>query len=130
MSRETRRTFCRLCHASCAMLVDVENDKIVALRGDTENELFGGYTCVKGRQMVDMHNLPERLLKPLIRRDGQMVEISTADALAGAAARIKQIIAEHGPHSIAIYCGTNAFQNSAVLGTSFALAEAIFRSRA
>jgi anaerobic selenocysteine-containing dehydrogenase len=125
MSRETRRTFCRLCHASCAMLVDVEDDKIVALRGDTDNELFGGYTCVKGRQMVDMHNLPERLLKPLIRRDGQMVEISTAEALAYAASRIKQTIEEHGPHSIALYCGTNAFQNSAVLGTSFALAEAI-----
>jgi anaerobic selenocysteine-containing dehydrogenase len=125
MTRETRRTFCRFCHASCAMLVDVEDDKVVALRGDTDNKLFGGYTCVKGRQMVDMHNLPERLLTPLIRRDGQMEEISTADALAYAAARIKEIIAEHGPHSIALYCGTNAFQNSAVLGTSFALAEAI-----
>lgn len=125
MSRETRRTFCRFCHASCAMLVEVEDDKVVALRGDPENEMFGGYTCVKGRQMVDMHNLPERLLRPLIRRDGQLYEISTADALAGAANRMKQIVEEHGPHSIAIYCGTNAFQNSAVLGTSFALAEAI-----
>jgi anaerobic selenocysteine-containing dehydrogenase len=125
MSRETRRTFCRFCHASCAMLVDVEDDKVVALRGDPDNVLFHGYTCVKGRQMVDMHNLPERLLKPLIRRDGQMVEISTADALAELAARIRQTIEAHGPHSIALYCGTNAFQNSAVLGTSFALAEAI-----
>jgi anaerobic selenocysteine-containing dehydrogenase len=125
MSRETRRTFCRFCHASCAMLIDVENDKVQAVRGDPDDELFGGYTCVKGRQMTDMHNLPERLLKPLIRRDGQFVEISTADALAEAGARMKQIVDEYGPHSIALYCGTNAFQNSAVLGTSYALAQAI-----
>jgi anaerobic selenocysteine-containing dehydrogenase len=125
MGQKTLRTFCRFCHASCAMLVDVENDKVKAVRGDPDNTLFKGYTCVKGRQMTDMHNLPERLMKPLIRRDGNMVEISTADALAQIAAQMTKMIAEHGPHSIALYCGTNAFQNSAVLGTSFALAQAI-----
>lgn len=129
MSDTTLRTFCRFCHASCAMLVDVEDGKVTAVRGDPENELFHGYTCVKGRQMPEMHNVPERIVRPLVRRDGQkqgqFVETSTADALAGIAAKIKATIAEHGPHSIALYCGTNAFQNSAVLGTSYALAEAI-----
>lgn len=125
MEKKTLRTFCRFCHASCAMLVDVENDKVTAVRGDPDNALYHGYTCVKGRQMPDMHNLPERITKPLIRRDGAFVEIATTDALAEIASRIKQIIAEHGPHSVALYCGTNAFQNSAVLGTSFAFAEAL-----
>jgi anaerobic selenocysteine-containing dehydrogenase len=125
MGSKTLRTFCRFCHASCAMLVDVEDDKVTAVCGDPDNALYHGYTCVKGRQMVDMHNLPERITKPLVRRDGKFIEISTADALTEIAARIKQTIADHGPHSIALYCGTNAFQNSAVLGTSFALAQAI-----
>ena len=125
MEQKTLRTFCRFCHASCAMLVDVENDKVKAVRGDPDDELFNGYTCVKGRQMTDMHNLAERITKPLIRREGQFVETSTATALSDLAARMKQIVEEFGPHSIALYCGTNAFQNSAVLGTSFALAEAI-----
>lgn len=125
MESKTLRTFCRFCHASCAMLVDVENDKIKAVRGDSDNAMFGGYTCVKGRQMPDMHNLPERITTPRIRRDGAFVEISTAQALADLGAQMKAIVAEHGPHSIAFYCGTNAFQNSAVLGTSFAFAQAI-----
>jgi anaerobic selenocysteine-containing dehydrogenase len=125
MAAKTLRTFCRFCHASCAMLVDVEDDRIRAVRGDPDNPLFGGYTCVKGRQMPDMHNLPERIVRPLVRRDGQFVETTTAQALADIAARIEAIVAEHGPHAIALYCGTNAFQNSAILGTSFALAEAI-----
>ncbi len=125
MGHKTLRTFCRFCHASCAMLVDVEADKVKAVRGDPDDTLFNGYTCVKGRQMTDMHNLPERIIKPLVRRDGQFVESSTATVLAELAARMKQIVEEFGPHSIALYCGTNAFQNSAVLGTSFALAQAI-----
>jgi len=129
LTTKTLRTFCRFCHASCAMLVDVEGDKVTAVRGDPENELFHGYTCVKGRQMPEMHNVAERILRPLVRQDGQkagpFVETSTAEALALVAAKIKAVIAEHGPHSVALYCGTNAFQNSAVLGTSYALAEAI-----
>lgn len=111
------------------MLVDVVDDKVTAVRGDPENTLFSGYTCVKGRQMPEMHNVPERIVRPLVRQDGrkhgQFVETSTAEALALVAAKMKAVIAEHGPHSVALYCGTNAFQNSAVLGTSYALAEAI-----
>ena len=129
MADKTLRTFCRFCHASCAMLVDVEGDKVKAVRGDPENTLFGGYTCVKGRQMPEMHNLPERHLRPLVRKDGnkgaEFVETSTAEALKLVADKIRAVIAEHGPHAVALYCGTNAFQNSAVLGTSFALAEAL-----
>ncbi len=129
MTEKTLRTFCRFCHASCAMLVDVEGDKVTAVRGDPENELFHGYTCVKGRQMPEMHNLPERFLRPLVRKGGvkggEFVETSTAEALKLVADKIKAVIAEHGPHSVALYCGTNAFQNSAVLGTSASLADAI-----
>ena len=129
MTEKTLRTFCRFCHASCAMLVDVEGDKVKAVRGDPENELFHGYTCVKGRQMPEMHNLPERFMRPLVRKGGvkgaEFVETSTAEALKLVADKIKAVIAEHGPHSVALYCGTNAFQNSAVLGTSTALADAI-----
>ncbi len=111
------------------MLVDIVDDKVTAVRGDPESDMFHGYTCVKGRQMPEMHNLAERILAPLVRQNGQkggqFVEVSTAEALASVAAKIKAVIAEHGPNSVAIYCGTNAFQNSAALGTSFALAEAI-----
>lgn len=58
MAVETKRSFCRFCHASCPMLVDVEDNKIKAVRGDKEDHLFKGYTCIKGRQLTDMHNLP------------------------------------------------------------------------
>ncbi len=126
MAVETKRTFCRFCHASCAMLVDVEDDKVVAVRGDKEDHLFKGYTCIKGRQMPDMHNLDSRMITSKIRQpDGSFKDIATADALKLAGEKMKAMVEEHGPHSIALYCGTNAFQNSAVLGTSYAFAQAV-----
>ena len=126
MAVETKRSFCRFCHASCAMLVDVEDDKVVAVRGDKEDHLFHGYTCIKGRQLPDMHNLPDRMITSKIRQpDGSFKDIATAEALRLAGAQMKKMVEEHGPHSIAVYCGTNAFQNSAVLGTSYAFAQGI-----
>ena len=126
MAVETKRSFCRFCHASCAMVVEVENDKVVSVRGDKEDHLFHGYTCVKGRQLPDMHNLPDRMITSKIRQpDGSFRDIATADALKLAGERMKQMVEESGPHSIAVYCGTNAFQNSAVLGTSYAFAQGI-----
>jgi len=122
---QTKRTFCRLCHASCAMLVEVEDDRIKSVRGDPDDPIFHGYTCIKGRQLTDMHNLPSRMTTSKIRKNGKFEDIATTDALAYAGAQMKEMVEKYGPHSIALYCGTNAFQNSAVLGTSFALATAI-----
>ncbi|MEH6828466.1 molybdopterin-dependent oxidoreductase, partial [Parasphingorhabdus sp.] len=126
MAVESKRSFCRFCHASCAMVVEVENDKILSVKGDKQDHLFNGYTCIKGRQLPDMHNLPDRMITSKIRQpDGSFKDIATADALALAGAQMKKMVEEHGPHSIAVYCGTNAFQNSAVLGTSYAFAQGI-----
>ena len=110
----THSTFCRFCHANCAMLVDVEDGRATAVRGDPDDVMFGGYTCVKGRQLVEAHYSPERLTTCLVRDDaGAFQPAATEDALDLVAARLRTIINAHGPHSVAIYGGTYAFQNSA-----------------
>ncbi len=58
---QTRKTFCRFCHANCAIEVDIDGDRAVAVRGDTSDPLFGGYTCMKGRELPAQANHPERL---------------------------------------------------------------------
>lgn len=121
----THRSFCRFCHANCAMLVDVEGDRVVAVRGDPEDPVYGGYTCQKGRQLAEAHNSSARLLMHQ-RRVGDGFESATSEAaLCDIATRLDSIRAAHGPHSIAIYCGTYAFQNSAGLGAALAFAQGI-----
>lgn len=126
MPVQTKRTFCRFCHANCAMLADVEDGVVTAVRGDPEDPVFGGYTCIKGRQLADAHNSPDRLKTCQVRgADGQFSPASTNDALDQVAEKLRRIIAEHGPHSVAVYGGTYAFQNSAGVGSAMSFAQGI-----
>lgn len=115
MAIETKRTFCRFCHANCAMLADVADGRVVAVRGDQQDPVFGGYTCIKGRQLADAHNAPERLRQSQKRIDGVFAPIASEQALDEIALRLREIIDRHGPDAVAIYAGSYAFQNSAAV---------------
>ncbi len=126
MGVETHKTFCRFCHANCAMLVDVEDGKVLEVRGDPEDPAFGGYTCLKGRELPDSHNAAHRLHHSLVRDDaGEFQETAMPDALAHVAGEIQRIIDEHGPHSVAVFMGSGGYQNSAAMAASLSFAQAI-----
>lgn len=126
MTVATHRTFCRFCHANCAMLADVDAGKVVAVRGDPDDPVFGGYTCIKGRQLAEAHNSPERLQACRERQpDGSWANLATDEALDKIAAKLSDIVAEHGPHAVAIYAGSYAFQNSAGVATATAFAQGL-----
>lgn len=125
MTATTHRTFCRFCHANCAILVDVDDGRATGVRGDPDDPLYGGYTCIKGRQLAEAHNHPERLRSSLARRNGTLEPVPTLAALDEIADRIGRIVAAHGPHSVAVYSGTYAFQNSAAMFAAHAWAKGI-----
>jgi len=113
---QTKKSFCRFCHANCAIEVDIEDGRAVAIRGDTANALFGGYTCMKGRELPAQANHPDRLRSSRKRvAPGKFVDIGSQRALDEIAARLAAIRDRHGPRAIATYCGTYGFMNSAAL---------------
>lgn len=118
MTTTTAKTFCRYCHAYCPMDVDIEDGKVQAVRPDTSNEMYGGYTCIKGRQLVEQMYQPERLTSAQKKTAEGFVSIDSETALDEVAAKLKAIIAEHGPRAVATYNGTYAFQNSGQLAYS------------
>jgi anaerobic selenocysteine-containing dehydrogenase len=110
---KTIKTFCRFCHANCPMEITVEDNKVKSLKPDVDNEIFGGYTCLKGRQMPEQHNLPARLRSSLKKNDdGSRTEISSSQALDEIADKLKAIKEKYGARAIASYNGTVSFQNS------------------
>lgn len=110
---ETKHTFCRVCHASCPMEVDIVDNKVTAVRGVMDDPLFEGYTCIKGRQIPDQMADPGRIRAPLRRRpDGTFEEVTSGDALDEIAEQLRRIIDEHGPRAVASYTGTGGYQNS------------------
>lgn len=108
MSNEitTKKTFCRICSAFCGMEVDVLDNRVVGVRGDTTDVLSGGYTCVKGRQLPDQMN-GERLLTSLKRqKDGTYEPIDGEVALDEIAERLRGLIDADSPRAVAAYIGT------------------------
>jgi len=113
---ETRKTFCRFCHANCAIEVDIDAGRAVAIRGDTSDPMFGGYTCMKGRELPAQTHHPERLTTSRKRiGPGQFTDIAIGRALDEIADTLATIRDRHGPRAIATYCGTYGFMNSAAL---------------
>ena len=109
----THQTFCRFCHASCPIEVDVSDGQAVAIRGIPEDPLFAGYTCIKGRQIPEQMTHPSRLRSSLKRRpDGTFEEISSEAAMDAIGAELRRILDTYGPRAIASYTGTGGYQNS------------------
>ena len=126
MTITTQKTYCRYCHAYCPMDVDVdEGGTVTAVRPDTSNSHYGGYTCIKGRQLVEQMYQPERLTECQKKTNGSFSAISSQQALDEVADKLRQIIDEHGPRAVATYNGTYAFQNSAQLAFSRAFHDAL-----
>jgi anaerobic selenocysteine-containing dehydrogenase len=65
-----------------------------------------GYTCVKGRAMPEHINGPARLLRSLRRSSDGFKPVAVRTAMDEIAARLSEILDQHGPRSIATYYGT------------------------
>jgi anaerobic selenocysteine-containing dehydrogenase len=67
--RQVVRTMCPMnCHPTlCGMLVEVEDGRLVGLRGDPDNPDSRGFLCVRGQASAEILDNPRRLLHPLIR---------------------------------------------------------------
>jgi len=104
---DTHPSICRFCHANCGILVDVEDGRAVRVQGDRDNPAYHGFTCAKGRSLPDQHAHADRLLVSQKRGgDGRYSAISSEQAMDEIARRIREIVDEHGPRSVALYPGT------------------------
>jgi anaerobic selenocysteine-containing dehydrogenase len=69
MAPLVHRTMCPMnCHPTlCGMLVEVEDGRLLAVRGDPDNPDSRGFLCVRGQASREIIGNPDRLLHPLIR---------------------------------------------------------------
>jgi anaerobic selenocysteine-containing dehydrogenase len=102
----TVRSFCRVCTSVCGILVDVEGDRVVRVRGDQDHPLSHGYTCAKGRALPQMHHHPDRLEQPLVRRAGELRVATWDECLDDLGARVHAIVDEHGPAAVGVFFGS------------------------
>ncbi len=118
----TVHRICTLCEATCGISVEVEEDRIVSIRGDAEDPFSKGYICPKAHAMKSLHEDPDRLRKPLRKTPaGGWEEISWQQAYDFTAERLLAIREANGNESIATYLGNPSAHNlhSMVYGPVF-----------
>ncbi|MFM7786289.1 MAG: molybdopterin-dependent oxidoreductase, partial [Gammaproteobacteria bacterium] len=121
----THKTYCRFCLGCCGIEVDVRDGEPVALRGDASNPLTGGYTCLRGRELLTMHTHPDRIRHALKRVDGRFVAVPLGQALDEIATKTGEILTRDGGRAIASYNGSWAWSNFPTLAVSKAFHRAI-----
>ncbi|NIN34574.1 MAG: molybdopterin oxidoreductase family protein [Gammaproteobacteria bacterium] len=92
------------CPDTCSMVFEVEDGKLVGVRGNKDHPMTRGGLCVKLKDYEKRHYHPDRLLYPM-RRTGpkgskQFERISWDEALAEITTKWKHIIEEDGPQAI------------------------------
>jgi anaerobic selenocysteine-containing dehydrogenase len=113
------------CPDTCSMIVTVENDRVVKVRGNPEHPFTDGRLCVKVNHYEERVHHPDRVLFPLKRTgpkgSGQFTRITWSQALDEIVSRWKQIVAEHGPTAILpySYLGTEGILNGMNVGDPF-----------
>lgn len=75
------KTICPYCSLGCGLYLGVHNGKVVEVKGDRENPINCGSLCVRGRFGLGFVHHPDRLSSPLIRQNGQWVEVSWEEAI-------------------------------------------------
>ena len=78
---------------------------VLRIRGDRDDVFSHGYLCPKGSTLRQLHEDPDRLRRPMVKRDGVHVEVEWDEAWHVIAERLPQIIRDHGRESVAVYMG-------------------------
>jgi anaerobic selenocysteine-containing dehydrogenase len=114
MPAATRTAFrtCPLCEAGCGLeigLAPADNgdggERVTRIRGDREDVFSHGFICPKGSTLKQLHEDPDWLRRPQVKRDGRFVEVGWDEAFAEVEARLLPIVEEHGRDAAAIYVG-------------------------
>lgn len=107
---------CNLCEAICGLEIRVDGPKIVSIRGDDADPFSRGHICPKGVALQDIHEDPNRLRRPMLRRGEQWSEIPWNEAFEIAAEGLASVQGRFGNDAVGVYIGNPSVHN---IGTLF-----------
>jgi anaerobic selenocysteine-containing dehydrogenase len=105
MTETIHHRICPLCEACCGLELKVSEGKVVSIRGHEADVFSAGYICPKGVALKDLHEDPDRLRTPLVKRNGKFVPASWEEAFDEIERRITPILAAQGRDAVALSLG-------------------------
>lgn len=119
---------CPLCEAMCGLRVEVGDGRVRRIRANPDDVWSRGHLCPKGVSLGHLHEDPDRLRAPLIRRpDGSHVAVSWDDALAEVERVLRPVLDTDGTRALTVYVGNPVAHNndlSSHIGALIGFAEA------
>ena len=104
-NRTAYRT-CPLCEATCGLEITVSpNEQIVRIRGDRDDVFSHGFICPKGSTLKQLHEDPDRLRRPMVKKNGVHVEVTWEEAWQAVHDGFTGVIERHGRGALAAYMG-------------------------
>ncbi len=95
------------CPDTCAMIYEIEDNRLVSVRGNKDHPMTRGTLCVKVKDYENRHYHPDRIKYPMKRvgqkGDGKFKRISWNEAIDTITKQWKKIISQFGPQAIVPY---------------------------
>jgi anaerobic selenocysteine-containing dehydrogenase len=105
MTETTHYRICPLCEACCGLEIKVHSGKVTSIRGDAKDVFSAGYICPKAVALKDLHEDPDRVRTPLIKRNGVFEPATWEEAFAEIDRRLPPLIAAHGRNATGVVVG-------------------------
>jgi len=104
-----KKTACVLCGNGCGLEVQVEDNRITKVRPDKGCPISEGYVCRKGMNIAYHQHNADRVLYPLKKVGDRFERVSWDQAISEIAEKLKDIVEQHGPRSLASLVGGGEF---------------------
>jgi anaerobic selenocysteine-containing dehydrogenase len=96
---------CPFCEATCGVVIEVDRDSILSVRGDKNDPFSRGFICPKAYGIKELYEDPDRLRRPLRRTPLGWREISWQEAYDLIRARLLETRSRYGNNAIGMYLG-------------------------
>jgi len=101
-TKSTTETTCPFCGCGCSICLEVKDNQVVRVIPGKEGPVNHSLLCVRGSYGCDFIHSPDRLTKPLVKKDNTFEEVSWEDALEQIAAGFKRAKGKRGSDSLAV----------------------------
>lgn len=112
----------------CGLTVRVDDGRIAGVRANRDDVWSRGHICPKGVSLGHLHEDPDRLRRPLVRRpNGDHVEVSWDDAFDETERVLRPVLDSDGARALTVYVGNPVAHNSdlsSYIGALLGFAEA------
>lgn len=96
---------CPFCEATCGLEITIKDGRAVKVRGDRKDVFSKGYICPKGAALADLHDDPDRLRHPLVKKNGTWMEAGWEEAFAAVESGLVPLMETYGRDAVAVYLG-------------------------